>query len=108
MKLPENYFIAYLLWFVSVGLTIASIIAGRVFFMALIDLVIDNDWRLSLADRTIVLLLGLAGLCFVLYFEYFYRQSVGRDLLWPRFFKISAVQIAFLIAGGMAPFISGF
>jgi hypothetical protein len=98
-RLTTNYVVSLLLWLVGVGLTILDFLYGRLLLMGLFGLTNLNYWMLSFLDRALVLILGLVGLTLVLYLEHYYRTGVERNRLWPRFARVSSIQVAIILAG---------
>ncbi|MCC9075781.1 hypothetical protein FKZ61_006625 [Litorilinea aerophila] len=101
MKLPQNQPMAYLLWVVSFALTLATLIAGRTLVMGVAGLFSDDYWRLAFVDRAAILLLSVAGLILVLFLEHYYRRGVEQRRLWPRFARVTILQVAILLASGL-------
>jgi len=107
-RLPANLPIAYLLWLVSLGLSIAGFFFGRIFAVSVAELVDLGYWQVSFIDRLSVVLLGLAGSVLVILVEHWYRTGVEKGRLWPRFAKVTAWQLGLILAGMItAPFTGG-
>jgi len=98
-RLTTNYVVSFLLWLIAVGLTVLDFLYGRLLIMGLLGLTDLNHWLLSFIDRALVLILGLIALVLVLYLEHYYRTGVSRKQLWPRFVRVSGVQVAIVLAG---------
>jgi hypothetical protein len=98
-RLTTNYVVSFLLWLVALGLTLLDFLYGRLLIMGLFGLTPLNQWMLSFIDRAGVLILGLIGLSMVLFLEHFYRTGVERNRLWSRFFRVSMLQVAIILAG---------
>lgn len=98
-RLLTNHFVSFLLWLISTGLLILNVIYGRVILMAIFGRGGINYWVLSFIDRAGILILGLIALCLSLFLEYYYRQSVAKQLLWPRFLRVAVIQLAIIGAG---------
>lgn len=104
---PANLPIAYLLWLISIGLFAADFFFGRILTVALAELLNLGYWQVSFFDRLSVVLFGLAGALLVIIVEYYYRNGVGKRLLWPRFFRVTAWQVGLILAGMLAAALTG-
>jgi len=98
-RLTTNYIVSFLLWLVAVGLIVLDFLYSRLLIMGIFGLTPLNQWGLSFIDRASVLILGLIGLIWVLYLEHYYRTGVERKRLWSRFARVTAVQVAIILAG---------
>lgn len=107
-RLPTNIWMVYLLWLVSLGLFIADFFLGRILVVTLTQLTGLGYWQVSFFDRLGILLVGLAAAVLTIYVEHWYRTGAEKGLLWPRFFRITAWQLAVIAAGMLAaPFAPG-
>lgn len=100
--------LALLLWLISAALTVVTIAAlRRLLLRAAIALAerggglygtgpVDH-WTVEAVDQFGILILGAAGLVFVLVCEPFYRSGLRRGRLWRRFGIVTAVQVALLL-----------
>jgi len=104
---PANLPIAYLLWFISIGLFAADFFFGRILTVALAELAGLGYWQVSFLDRLSVVVFGLAGAALVIVIEYYYRTGVEKGLLWPRFFRVTAWQVGLILAGMLAATLTG-
>ena len=96
-RLLTNYVVSFLLWLITASLLILDVIYGRLLLMSLAGLTDWNHWVLSFIDRAGTFIFGLVALSLALYFEHYLRQSVPKRLLWPRFWRIAAVQVAIIL-----------
>lgn len=98
-RLATNYVVSFLLWLVATGLIILDFIYGRLLLMALVGLTPITPGLFIFIDRVSLVVLGLVGLILVLYLEHYYRTGVKRQQLWPRFLRVSLVQIGIILVG---------
>ncbi|MEZ4708183.1 MAG: hypothetical protein R3A44_13310 [Caldilineaceae bacterium] len=96
-RLLTNHLVSFLLWLIATGLLILDVIYGRLLIVALAGLTDWNHWVLSFVDRLGIFLFGLLALGLALYFEHYFRQSVAKRLLWPRFLRIATIEVAIIL-----------
>lgn len=56
-----------------------------------------THWTLGAIDRFGILILGIVGLAFVIFCEYYYRKGVDRNALWRRFGLVTGMELGLLI-----------
>lgn len=104
---PANLPIACLLWLITLGLFVADFFFGRIFTVALAELLGLGYWQVGFLDRLSIVLFGLAGALLVIVVEYYYRTGVENRRLWPRFLKVTAWQVGLILAGMLAAALTG-
>jgi len=93
----NNYFVSFLCWLIALGLALLDILYGRPIVVAFFGLFGLNHWVMSFIDRAGIFLLGLAGMVLVLFLEHYYRTGAARNILWPRFARVSAIQLLIIV-----------
>ncbi|MBN1249675.1 MAG: hypothetical protein JXC32_18575 [Anaerolineae bacterium] len=100
--------LALVLWLVSSALTVVIIAALRRFLLRAAIALSErtgglhgtgpvDHWTVEAVDQFGVLVLGAAGLVFVLVSEPLYRHGLQRGRLWQRFGIVTAVQLGLLL-----------
>ncbi|MCB0087465.1 MAG: hypothetical protein KDE54_06110 [Caldilineaceae bacterium] len=98
-RLLTNHLVSFLLWLIATALLVLDVIYGRLLLMALAGVIGWNHWVMSFMDRASILILGLLALGLALYFEHYFRQSIAKRRLWPRFLRIAAIELLIILLG---------
>jgi hypothetical protein len=103
MKKAINYVLAYLLWVFDLGLALLLFFRSRTLILDLLIVFGDpNNWQyaqiISMIDRFLVVILGLAWLVFMIGVEESFRTGAPGGELFNRFAKITAPILFALFA----------
>ncbi len=123
------YILAYLLWFISTGLSLGILFLIRQTFLLSLVVSAMNRSQMSeselfyynlqgrAADEWSMLGVGAVLVMLLVFFENIYRISVPKGNLWNRFTLITAIQLGvlflvnvvyFFLSGRVRPFFWGF
>ncbi|NLG97821.1 MAG: hypothetical protein GX491_10705 [Chloroflexi bacterium] len=106
-KLWLHYLAAYLLWLVSMALSLAFLLMGRSSFPILITAALDTPkfqtgYTAIMVDRAFTVLAGIYWLVLMVYAENDFRSSVKKGRLWYRAARLIGFQLILVFVANLA------
>lgn len=101
MSQTLQYVISHVLWLVSSGLAIFTMILTHRALSKVYALLSGGGWQFrwihSALDRFGILILGVVALAFVFVCEHYYREGVEKGEFWKRFLIVTGGELILLI-----------
>lgn len=91
-----QYGLAYLLWAVSMILSVFCGLVLRDVYQAIIYAAGWHRYTASAADKFLILAAAIGLLVAFVVTEYLYRTGVEKRRLWPRFSLVTAIELSIL------------
>jgi hypothetical protein len=93
VRLATSYLLCYVLWLATAALGLLDFVALRQLVEWSYVALGLHRWGLAAVSHTATILLALAWLGLTIYTEQAYRQGVIRRDLFPRFVRLTLVQL---------------
>lgn len=106
-KLWLYYLAAFILWLVSMALSLAFLLMGRSSFPIIITAVLNTSkfqtgFIAILIDRVFTMLAGILWLVLMVYAENDFRDSVKKGRLWNRAARLIGIQLILVFLANLA------
>ncbi len=92
-KLKFADILPYLLMAVSGLLAVVILLLMRSLILAILFATHVNVWAWGAIDKFSFILLAVLWLVFVLFSHHYYERGLEQHLLWPRFWRISGIEV---------------
>ena len=89
------YGTAYLLWMVTIALSVLGAIVARSTYQLLLTTTAWHRYTLHALNQFLTFFLAFLLLCLIVFVESFYRTGVRRGDLLARFCLLTAIELAF-------------